>query len=954
MSLWTPALRTAGAGLPNCDSRAYLGALTTLPDPWMGQQVAWFHSATNLASATCYFTGDVTNYCDRYDHDLGWTRDYRALGLRNRADWIPVTDPNTLGDTMRFNMPPNNLNTIMAREGRTMGQAVLDVLSGYQNQAWLGGITGISTGYGLGNYTSEGYGGAGTAVLGTTIGTNHTTVASISVTYGGSGYTTAPTVVIAGACTSQATATATVSGGAITGFTVTYAGSGYNAIPAVIISNLPSATVNDCAALTVIAPFTLAFCGERILSSVESVVQTCHPNHWLSVDPVGNIRILDQRQNAISTITLGDSGNPRWSMPQMTRDTSETYSEVIVRGGPNVVGCTLALKQWPGSSYTYSGTYTGGAVASGGLVEDFGGWGGHTTNTAAKAAWTPSMYQQLSLQVGQDQGSCTCSSTTSVVLTSTQAPAYVSWTLDQLDQSNTGQHAILTVVNDVDSNIQQVFMSRIIANTATTSGGTSGNSTTVTLDVPLPSTSYNSYRLYALSTAGNVVYRRYQVTNALIAHQMQQYFPYPFAFAFPNAPAACMTSAPICNVFWSASGNPPYNMASIGVVLDPDAGTITTISPTSLVFGGGVVTPPTDVQVFLPVATGALEVFSPSAGYFTGTAALVEGIDRIKVVTCRDWTDSSLSANMQMYANELVQAYCDVVLEGTTSYLGLTTTFLTTGQAVQVTGSTYTTGWEGGGISNPQIVSGGSGYNGSETLAVSGSGTSGALSHTTTNGVITCVWVSTRGSGYTGTVTVNVTGGGGSGASITLQSEALPVASMDVRFQPGSGGTSYVSTLHLSNRRAKYTAEMYIRPPVRGQKLGGAPLGAGYYAGWAQAAGTLGQAGEKAAADMLNPDQGQLGTDRPDQREKDRDAALDARSAEHRKADPTHKQLEHQRAEKLQADRNAALADRLNEGPFADHIFPETSPIHDRRPEADKVPVEDLRDAKGSGGVGSQ
>ena len=132
-------------GTPELRFSRVLGSLPALPDPWMGQQCAWFHG-TNLAGATCYFTGDVTNYCDRYDHDLGWTRDYRALGLRNRADWIPVTDPNTLGDTMRFNMPPNNLNTIMAREGRTVGQAVLDVLSGYQNQAWLGGITGISHG----------------------------------------------------------------------------------------------------------------------------------------------------------------------------------------------------------------------------------------------------------------------------------------------------------------------------------------------------------------------------------------------------------------------------------------------------------------------------------------------------------------------------------------------------------------------------------------------------------------------------------------------------------------------------------------------------------------------------------------------------------------------------------------------------------------------------------------
>ena len=105
----------------------------------------------------------------------------------------------------------------------------------------------------------------------------------------------------------------------------------------------------------------------------------------------------------MSTLTLNGS-DPRWSLPQMTRDTSETYSEVIVRGGPNVAGCTLGVKQWPGSSYTYDGgALTGGAIPSGGLIEDFA-FGSYTSNTAAKAAWDPKMYQQLSLQTGQDQG----------------------------------------------------------------------------------------------------------------------------------------------------------------------------------------------------------------------------------------------------------------------------------------------------------------------------------------------------------------------------------------------------------------------------------------------------------------------------------------------------------------------------------------------------------------------
>jgi len=951
-------------GIPDLRFSRVLGPLTTLPDPWMGQQCAWFHGS-NLAGATCYFTGDVVSYVDRYDHDLGWTRDYRALGLRNRADWIPVTDSNTLSDAIRFNMPANNLSTILSREGRTVGQAVLDVLSGYQNQAWLGGITGISTGYGLGNYTSQGYGGSGTAVLGTTIGTNNTTVASISVTNGGSGYTTAPTVVIAGPCTSQATATATVASGAITSFTVTYAGSGYNAIPAVIVSNLPSATVNDCAALNVIAPFTLAFAGERILSSVESVTQTCHPNHWLSVDPVGNIRILDQRQNTTNAITLNGS-DPRWSLPTMTRDTSDTYSEVIVRGGLNVVGVTLAVKQWPGSSYTYNGGALtgGGAIPSGGLIEDFA-FGSYTSNAAAKAAWTPAMYQQLSLQSGQDQGSCTCTSTTSVVLNSTQAPSYVNWAMDQLDQTYTGQHAILTAVNDVDTNISQMFQARIIANTATTSGGTSSNSTTVTLDQPLPSTNYNSYRLYALSPGGNVVYRRYRVCNQHIAQQMQQYFPYPFAYAAPTGAAAVMTSAPICMAYWTTTGfGQTYTSGgSIPVIVDPDAGTITTTQPTAL-NNGVIVTPPTDVQVFLPVATGSLEVFSPASTCFTGTSALIEGIYRIKVVTCRDWTDYSNNANMQAYANELLQSMCDVVLEGSTSYLGLATAFLSPAQAVQITGSSYVTGWEGGGISNPQIVSGGSGYNGSETLAVSGSGSGGALSHITTNGVITSVWVSTRGSGYTGAVTVSVSGGSGTGASITLQSESLPVASMDVRFQPGPGGTSYVSTLHLSNRRARYTSEIFVRPAERG-----ATWGAGMKGNWEQFKGPATaaearqlQAGQAAAnqsrldaSGFGNQDMGQaaipesasLGLTPTEQaraqRSDDQERALKARKQNWERdrlrqigIDPMPvKQQQQERREQLTHE---AAASKMSEGPFPDQVFPD-------RP-AYETPVEQLIDAK--------
>ena len=92
-----------------------------------------------------------------------------------------------------------------------MGQAVLDVLSGYQNQAWLGGITGISTGYGIGNYTSEGYGGSGPRFWARrSAPTTRRSLRSRSRT-AGRAIRRRPTVVIAGPCNVQAVFTANVS-----------------------------------------------------------------------------------------------------------------------------------------------------------------------------------------------------------------------------------------------------------------------------------------------------------------------------------------------------------------------------------------------------------------------------------------------------------------------------------------------------------------------------------------------------------------------------------------------------------------------------------------------------------------------------------------------------------------------------------------------------------------------
>ena len=67
-------------------------------------------------------------------------------------------------------------------------------------------------------------------------------VTSITLTDGGAGYVSAPSVTITDGGGSGATATATVSGGAVTGLSITSPGSGYGSAPTVTITAPPPAT----------------------------------------------------------------------------------------------------------------------------------------------------------------------------------------------------------------------------------------------------------------------------------------------------------------------------------------------------------------------------------------------------------------------------------------------------------------------------------------------------------------------------------------------------------------------------------------------------------------------------------------------------------------------------------------------------------------------------------------
>jgi hypothetical protein len=777
-------------GFPTLSFARAIGALTSGPDPWDAQLV------TLTQDGILIFTGDTGSHLTHYDPQLGWVREWTCWGSAKRAEYIPVTDSNTLTDTCRFNVSADDPTNIVSRDGRTLGQIVFDVLEMPPNKAALSAAS-------LGQYSSSGTGASATSTV--TSGA----VSGLTIVAGGSSYGVAPVVVFAGGGGTGATATATVSAGAVDTLTVTAGGSGYTSAPIVILSTLPTDTVNDLVALNVIPPFEVDVQGERILQALEGVVQSCHPNHFVQVAPDGTIRFHDPRTwSSYITLTM-DGSDPRVGRPSMTCDWSGCYTACEVRGNSLVVGVTLALQPWPGSSDTdgglqedfahdgltnsqakaqynpiadfqsplqSAGTATGTASITSGAVTTIalgvagygyasaptvavvGGGGSGATATAAISGGQVTGFTVTAggsgyttaptvlctgPAVGQQVvGSCTCPSTTTVTITSSDAKS--NFGINYWDQTETGKHGYITLYADsLGASITQLFSARVVSNTAMSAGGTA----TLTLDTVLPSTAYNAFQLYGTSGGASVVYRRYKVTNALVAAQMAQVFPYSVAYRNSDGTAATLTSTPVATVFYAPWGTAPYEQSGIGVAIDPESGTILTAKPTCLVFSidGETITPVHDLQVFLPVNTGALSVRYPTSSW-NGSAFTDLGIERLKVITVPDWRDASNSANMATYAQEFLSTVEDIVYEGSIPYFGLLSDALLIGWALQIPGNGYSTGWE----------------------------------------------------------TIDI-----------------PILSVDLEYRERSGATSYVTTLSFSNRRAPFSGAALQRPAVTGQAIGG-------------------------------------------------------------------------------------------------------------------------------------
>lgn len=619
------------------------------PDPWAGRTVTW------TDSGTVRFAGDVLTAVPVRQDKAGWVVRYRALGLRWRADTVPVTDEATGLDTVGFNLDPTaDLDYDPSRAGRTLGQMIQAVLEMPTNANRLAAL-------GIGGYTSL-----------------------------------AP-------------------------------------------PTLPAATLADLAALSIIPPYAVHIQGEKILGALAATLPSSAPFHFVHVDAATRaIRFLDTRQFTAATLSVGsDPIDP----PDLGPDTASCFTAAVVRGQPYVTAGRFSTKPPAGSS-----------APDGGLAPDWA-WGPNTV-AQASAAWTLGDYLQ-SANRGADTGSCTVTDTTHLTVTS--ADATKSWAANAWDQSATGALGVVYASYDVGTDITQMESRRIVANTALAPGGTS----VLTLDAPLPATTYNHYEIRGAVSGAALVYRRYVTTNTALGLKVMRYFPYPQNIQSADGSFVSQTTKPTASILWSSNGNAPYFEVPLGFTVQPDttAGHTHIIfdRPTTTLYGdqgalwsGATVTDqvPTAVVVYLPIDRGSLQSAKPATG-FDGLGHSLYGIQRTLYVTCPAFKDYSNQGNVDQWCQQLLDSVKDPIWEGTIVYHGKYAPALAPGAAI--------------------------------ALAATG------------------------------------------GQATGLESIPLPVVEAEYVPGQGTGTAAWRTLLRVSNRRAQFTGAAFLRPSLAadGMALGG-------------------------------------------------------------------------------------------------------------------------------------
>lgn len=411
---------------------------------------------------------------------------------------------------------------------------------------------------------------------------------------------------------------------------------------------LPADTLADLAALDIVPPRPVSFNGIGILNHVEQELLHWHPKYGMWLRPDGTIRFIDlfaMTRHVLTVPTEYDAGDDV-EPPVLTRSVDGCYTAFKFIG-VNVQPALLS-------------------VADGTLIRNW--------DTTAQNAWKYADFAQP----GDAAAVGTVSSVTSTSAVLDPTDASLAFAANVL----ASRQAVVTLINTAGTGISIQEARPVTSNTALSAGGTF--TVTWSSDIPLDSTSFNTFRLVLNAGGLSNVWRSYLVRepssgdtglNTYVGSHLMARFPRPYPWA-NNGKIETITT-PVGKIMWSTSGDAPYFEWPGTVEIDRGIGGIrftepvvkatapggiaylkTTGSPTN--FATGL---PADVQVVVPYNRGGMEARKPATGY-EGTAYTEDGIERVLEVHLDDWEWLGDKPDVLKLAQEHLDTVKDVVTTG--------------------------------------------------------------------------------------------------------------------------------------------------------------------------------------------------------------------------------------------------------------------------------------------------
>lgn len=403
--------------------------------------------------------------------------------------------------------------------------------------------------------------------------------------------------------------------------------------------------------------------GERLWEELENFLQEQAPNHRLIARPDGSLALIDL--TAGDEITWDEESDPIGA-PNWSASIENCATRVLILGDDEIEG--LACSE-----------------AKGDLIEGFTG--------TDKTNWDIADFKQPATARSGVAGTCSCSST---VVTFDPTDNALTWgSNDFAPNASEGYIEVRSVDVGVAGTIEETAGRFVTANTSLTAGGTSD----ITVDPPLPNTTYTQATLYSLAGGLSHVWRKYTLASRL-AGRGRPAFPDRVAFTYAANSAAIATDAPMGFVQYDGGSG-----ISMPIIFDYANDTVwfqqpvVTINNTTsdLEAGGASVTAPDDVIAFLPISKGAISAeYPPDSGglpVYSGSAFDDATLERTREIYLRGWNDRRAVERVRRYAEELHKTLKDTQISGSVTYDGLHEGALTLGKRLNITAG-YATGLE--------------------------------------------------------------------------------------------------------------------------------------------------------------------------------------------------------------------------------------------------------------------